>query len=79
MDLQNAAAFRAKATVENGVDHSPDRKQDPKPHYRKRAPPPIKARNRFSGQEAALAGKVTPNDIVTHDSEIEDVSTSSRK
>lgn len=79
MDLQNAAAFRAKATVENGVDHSPDGKQDPKPQYRKRAPPPIKARNRFSGQVAALAGKVTPNDIVTHDSEIEDVSTSSRK
>ncbi|XP_071853917.1 myosin-IIIa-like [Apostichopus japonicus] len=72
MDLQNAAAFRAKATVENGVDHSPDGKQDPKPQYRKRAPPPIKARNRFSGQVAALAGKVTPNDIVTHDSEIED-------
>lgn len=73
-----AAAFRhaqAKASQEDANEQpSPDPQQEePQTHYRKRQPPPIKARNRYGNKDPAV-GTVAPTDIQTHESELEDVS-----
>lgn len=78
IDLQKAAIFRqaqqANQTVENSQEPGNDGNAVPeeKIHYRKRIPPPTKARPRYGVKTAGVAGTVSPDQIPTPESTIED-------